>query len=224
MTTITNEVEKVKITDLIPYEGNPMDHSKSLKELVDSIKEHGFYGAMLIDQNNRIICGHNRRNAAIEAGLDEVPCLRKHIETNQEYIHIMTSDNKIAALSKYDNEALKAAFDILDAKNRKVIGFPAKEIDKLFGIIRDTDGNEVSDFGDAGKVTVEREEAIKKKTFTFTESQHEDITSKLKFYIKEHDLENEAHALIMLMKGIQRAPKTIVKAGPVKVVSPEEDE
>lgn len=224
MTEQTIEVVIKKVTDLIPYDGNPMIHKKSFNALVESIEKDGFYGAILIDQEGRIICGHNRRNAAIHLGHETIPCIVRTVESDEEYLDIMSRDNKIAALSKEDPQAMRDLMEIINPNKKPMIGRDMKEIDKLFGIERDADGNELSpaDFGDAGTVDVELEEPTKAKTFQLSSGDHKAITDKLQAYKIENNLENEAHALVMIMKGIKAAPKTVRKAGPVTVISPED--
>ena len=214
----TNEIVVKKIVDLIPYEGNPMIHKKSAPELKRSIEKNGFYGAIIIDQDNRIICGHNRTNVMTELGETEIPCVVFEVKSEADYLEIMASDNKIGMLSKFDNDELKAIMDMLGGKKATPAGFAMKEIDKLYGIERDKDGNEIEPNEYTEHLTEEYDEPMKKKTFSLTESQHEDVTAKLKAYMKEYNLENESHALVSVMKGLNRAPRTKKKAGKVKVV------
>ena len=213
-----NQIEVKKIADLIPYEGNPMIHKDSAPELKKSIEKHGFYGAIIIDQKDRIICGHNRTNVMTELGETEIPCFIMELESDEKYYEIMASDNKIGMLSKFDSDELKAIMDMLGGKKATPAGFKMKEIDKLYGIERDKDGNEIEPNEHTKDIDVEYDEPMKKKTFSLTKSQHEDITAKLDAYIKEHNLENESHALVSIMKGLKRAPRTKKKAGKVKVV------
>lgn len=225
MTEQTIEVVIKKVTDLIPYDGNPMIHKKSFNALVESIEKDGFYGAILIDQEGRIICGHNRRNAAIHLGHETIPCIVRTVESDEEYLDIMSRDNKIAALSKEDPQAMRDLMEIINPNKKPMIGRDMKEIDKLFGIERDADGNELSpaDFGDSGTVDVEYEEPTMKKTFTLTKGNHEKVTEKLRSYKIEHNLKDESQALLHLLRNIKAAPKSVRKAGPVKVVSTEEE-
>lgn len=220
------EIEQIEIEKLLPYEDNPNTHDKSKPELLKAVQKHGFYNPLIIDQNNRIVCGHNRLSVAKELGMKEVPCVRVSLE-DKEYVSVMTSDNKIAALSSFNKKTLKVCLQIIDGVQNTPAGFDPSEIDKMFGH-KAKDNSDESDevnFGESGTIKVESDEdnagIIKRKIFQFTPSQHEEVTAKLLAYKKEHGLENEAQALIKMLSGFKKAPKTVKKAGPVKVMSNE---
>lgn len=219
------EVIQRKLADLIPYDKNPSDNG-SVPEIEKSIAEHGFYNPIIIDQKDRIVCGDSRYKAAQNLSLETVPCTVLELN-DAEYMSIMLSDNRIAALSKHRMKTLKVCLDIMDNAEKPPVGFSPEYIDKIYGHKKgETENVTEANFGEAGVVKVETDQenanVIKRKIFQLTPGQHEDITAKFKAYIKENKCENEAHALIMIMKDFKRAPKTIVKAGPVRDVKEDE--
>lgn len=65
-----------KVEDLIPYERNSRTHSEEqIEKVVASIKEFGWTNPILIDEEQGIIAGHGRLEAAKRLGMKEVPVL-----------------------------------------------------------------------------------------------------------------------------------------------------
>ena len=72
----STKIEWKNINDLIPYEHNAKQHSKTqIKNLKKSFEKYGWQNPILIDENNVIICGHGRILGAREAGIAEAPCI-----------------------------------------------------------------------------------------------------------------------------------------------------
>lgn len=66
---------RMKVQDLIPYERNPRNHTReSIEDVKQSIRQCGDGEALdpiEIDENNVILCGHGRRIAMQELGIEE---------------------------------------------------------------------------------------------------------------------------------------------------------
>lgn len=61
-----------KVEDLIPYEKNSRTHSEEqIEKVVASIKEFGWTNPILIDEDQGIIAGHGRLEAAKRLGMIE---------------------------------------------------------------------------------------------------------------------------------------------------------
>ena len=213
------KVELIQVQDLVPYEKNPRKHGKGIDELVKSITKNGFTNPIQIDQNNRIIAGHGRYQAAKRLNLNRVPCVRLEA-TDKEYHELLISDNKIAELSKWDNKLLQDTMLILgDLKDLEIPGFTVEDIDKVFGHKHnDISASTDADFGDAGKVpdASDDDALVKRKTFVLTDKEYRFIDSKLKAVKKEHNLNTEAEALIEVLKGVKSLTKVVTKKSPVK--------
>jgi len=61
----SHKVEEKTTAELIPYINNSRTHSEQqVKQIASSIKEFGFTNPILIDEDNGVIAGHGRLQAA----------------------------------------------------------------------------------------------------------------------------------------------------------------
>ena len=120
--------------DLIPYENNPRINDYAVKKVLESIKEYGFTNPILVDDGLVIIAGHTRREAAILAGLERVPYIIKDDLTPEQVKAYRIADNKLAELSTWDEEALKAELFELQELDYplEVMGFTEMDLKDLF--------------------------------------------------------------------------------------------
>lgn len=120
--------------DLIPYENNPRINDYAVKKVLESIKEYGFTNPILVDKDLVIIAGHTRREAAILAGLEKVPYIIKDDLTPEQVKAYRIADNKLAELSIWDEEALKAELFELQELDYplEVMGFTEMDLKDLF--------------------------------------------------------------------------------------------
>lgn len=106
----------MKMADIKPYENNPRNNEAAIPYVKNSIKEFGFKVPILIDENNVIVCGHTRYEAAQELGYDEVPCVYADNMSEEQIKAFRLVDNKTHEDSKWDfsklNEELEGIFDI----------------------------------------------------------------------------------------------------------------
>ena len=124
-------IEKIKVSDLIPYANNARTHSdEQVAQIASSIREFGFANPVLIDAQNGIIAGHGRVLASRKLGLDEVPCIRlPHLSEAQKKAFIL-ADNRLALNAGWDEELLRIEISSLgDAGfNLDVLGFTEDEL------------------------------------------------------------------------------------------------
>ncbi len=101
------EYEEIAINELKPYENNARLHSdEQIEMIVNSINEFGFVAPVIIDENNMILVGHGRTEAAKRAGLEKVPFRRvTHLTDEQKRAYIL-ADNKLSDLGDWDFEIL----------------------------------------------------------------------------------------------------------------------
>ena len=120
--------------DLIPYENNPRINDYAVKKVLESIKEYGFTNPILVDKDLVIIAGHTRREAAILAGLERVPYIIEDDLTPEQVKAYRIADNKLAELSTWDEEALKAELFELQELDYPldVMGFTEMDLKDLF--------------------------------------------------------------------------------------------
>lgn len=127
-------IETISVSLLLPYPGNARTHSENqVKKIAASIKEFGFNNPVLIDDENRVIAGHGRIEAAKLLGLKEIPCLvLSHLTDAQRRAYIL-ADNRMALDAGWDNEILEAEMRRLieDGFDLELTGFDEKELEAL---------------------------------------------------------------------------------------------
>ena len=104
----------IPISELKEYEYNPRKISDTeFKKLVTSIKEDGYHQRIIVNADNTIIGGHQRKKALLEAGLketDEVEVLIPDRKLTQEELdRINIRDN--LSFGEYDFDILSDRFD-----------------------------------------------------------------------------------------------------------------
>lgn len=108
------QIKNVSVNDLKPYENNPRFNDDAVEYVKNSIKEFGFKNPIIIDKSNVIVAGHTRLKAAIELGIQLVPCIIAD-DLNEEQIKAFRlADNKISELATWDFEKLNLELDGLD--------------------------------------------------------------------------------------------------------------
>src|SRR3990167_11254989 len=84
-----------KIENIKPYPKNAKKHpQKQVEQIADSIKEFGWGQPIVIDQNNEIIVGHGRYEAAKRLKLSDVPILQVNLTKEQAKAYRL-ADNKL---------------------------------------------------------------------------------------------------------------------------------
>jgi ParB-like chromosome segregation protein Spo0J len=87
---------------------NARTHSTTqINMLARSMAEFGFMGTVLITDDNTIIAGHGRVAAALQLGIDAVPCIKHdHLSPEQIRAYVL-ADNKLAEAAGWDMGLLK---------------------------------------------------------------------------------------------------------------------
>jgi hypothetical protein len=67
------KIELWKISDVMPYPGNPRLNDDAVDAVAASLKEFGFRQPIVVDGEGVIVCGHTRYKAALKLSLEEVP-------------------------------------------------------------------------------------------------------------------------------------------------------
>lgn len=127
-------LETVAINSLRPYQGNARIHSKKqVRQIADSIKKFGFTNPILIGDDDQIIAGHGRAEAAKLLGMEMVPALRlSHLDAAQRRAYVI-ADNKLALKAGWDRQILAIELQALvDLEfDVGVTAFSMAEIDLL---------------------------------------------------------------------------------------------
>lgn len=95
------EIIYKRVDELIEYEGNARRNDAGVAKVAESIKNFGFLNPITIDANNVIISGHTRLKAAMQLGMEEVPCVVSDLsEEDAKLARII--DNKSHEYSTWD--------------------------------------------------------------------------------------------------------------------------
>jgi DNA modification methylase len=106
---MAQRIEHWKLAELTPYPRNPRRHSDAqIAAIAGSIAAFGFNSPILIDSRGNIIAGHGRYMAALKLGLETVPVVvLDHLSETEKRAYIV-ADNRLAELSSFDDDLLRA--------------------------------------------------------------------------------------------------------------------
>lgn len=129
-----NQVQPVKVQDLIPYANNARTHSdEQVAQIAASIREFGWTNPILIDGENGIIAGHGRLAAARKLGMDEIPAIQLDGLSTAQRKALILADNKLALNSGWDYDLLKLELNQLTEMgyDLQTIGFDENELTSI---------------------------------------------------------------------------------------------
>ena len=95
--------------ELTPYENNTRKHvQRDIEQIKASIEADGFNDPIGIwGENNLIVEGHGRQIAALEMGMEKVPCIRLDHLTETQRKDYAIRHNRTAELSEWDFSKLE---------------------------------------------------------------------------------------------------------------------
>jgi hypothetical protein len=131
------EMEYLDLTDITPYEYNPRDNEQAIPAVAESMKLVGFIVPAIIDDNNVLVAGHTRTEAARLLGITEVPCIRTRNLTQEVINAFRMIDNKVAEGSKWNNDLVAGEFaKLADAGiDWTQFGWTQEEVDCLSDVV-----------------------------------------------------------------------------------------
>jgi|TARA_Y100000310_G_scaffold54727_1_gene50153 ParB/RepB/Spo0J family partition protein len=131
------KVEYVPVDALKPFVDNPREHSeRNINDIKRSISRFGWTNPILVRrEDNMIIAGHGRIEAATIEGLDTVPVIYLDMSDNDAKLYSIT-DNRTAETSEWDLLALKELTESLDADGVEIgdSGFELAELEALISL------------------------------------------------------------------------------------------
>lgn len=140
MTELHDNIEKISPKDLIPYNNNPKSHpSEQVDKIASSIKNYGFVQPIVVDQDNEVIIGHGRLQAAKKLGLEKVPVIKHGNLTESEIKALRLADNRIAE-SSWEDEKLAVELEQLtesDDFEDLIHGFDEDELSEYLDSLTD---------------------------------------------------------------------------------------
>src|SRR5215208_3819771 len=154
------------IARLRPCANNARTHTKKqVKQIAASIKEFGFTNPALIGDDDEIIAGHGRVEAAKLLGLKQVPALRlSHLSAIQRRAYVL-ADNKLALNTGWDREVLASELQgLIDPQfDVEIAGFSLAEVELVLDEARDSSpdqhdspDDEIPPLADAGRAVTTR--------------------------------------------------------------------
>lgn len=137
-------VQRLAVAKLRPYRNNARTHSKKqIRQIADSIVKFGFTNPVLISDDDEIIAGHGRVEAAKLLGIESVPALRlSHLDAVQRRAYVL-ADNKLAQNAGWDRELLAIELEALvDLKFEvEITGFSLADVDIVLDEARESSTN-----------------------------------------------------------------------------------
>ena len=120
--------------DLTPYENNTRKHTpEDIDQIKASIQADGFNDPIGVwGEKNLIVEGHGRQIAALEMGLDKVPCIRLDHMTETQRRDYAIRHNRTAELSGWDFAKLEEEIAALEIEGMDLSGLKF-ELDGLSG-------------------------------------------------------------------------------------------
>lgn len=131
------KIETVNVEQLKPYKNNAKIHNPDqISQIAESIQQFGFVNPILIDENDEIIAGHGRFEAAKVLNLSQVPVIRIGHLTNVQKRKLRIADNRISENGGgWDADLLNIEIgelcELEDIADITITGFNDIEIDQI---------------------------------------------------------------------------------------------
>ena len=126
-------MQEIEIEKVIPYSRNPRKN-QHVDKVASSIKEFGFQQPIVVDNENIIIVGHTRYQAAKKLGMLKVPVIVADKLSKNQVKAYRIADNRVAEESQWDNELLN--LELLDLQKQEFdlesLGFESNELNRIF--------------------------------------------------------------------------------------------
>lgn len=118
------KIEYLSPNVLTPYENNTRKHAPlDIEQIKESILQDGFNDPIGIwGEQNIIVEDHGRQIAALELGLDAVPCIRLDHMTDAQRKDYAIRHNRTAELSEWDFTALQEEVAALEIEGFDLSG------------------------------------------------------------------------------------------------------
>lgn len=117
-------------SELQRYERNARAHGdEDIAAIKESIKSFGFNDPVGIwGENNIIVEGHGRVTAALQLGLEKIPCIRLDWMTDEQRRAYALAHNKTAELSGWDFETLDEELESINQYDMSLFGFGGRKL------------------------------------------------------------------------------------------------
>ena len=124
------KVENIGIYALKPYPNNPRNNEQAIEQVKNSLKAFGFRQPIVVDDQNVIVVGHTRWEAAKLLKLKTVPIHRVSGLTPAEIAAYRLADNKVGEIATWDDEKLMNELESIKDMGFDLssLGFSAEEM------------------------------------------------------------------------------------------------
>lgn len=167
MGKIDQEYKVLNIEDISFYSANPRVNDPAVPGVVGSIREYGFRGAVLVDENLVLLAGDTRLKSALELGMSSVPAIIMSGMTEDQKKGFRIADNKVAEGSDWDYLLLASEIEGLET----FTGFTDEELQELFP--------DVENMGDEFSLNDEDRSPFQQMSFVLSDDQAETIKTAL---------------------------------------------
>lgn len=162
MAELHDNIEKIEPTELIPYSNNPKSHpEEQVDKIASSIKNYGFVQPIVTDQDNEVIIGHGRLQAAKKLGLEKVPVIKHDNLAESEIKALRLADNRIAD-TPWEVEKLGVELEQLIEENNfedLMHGFDEKEFDSLIDSMEENTNDAMKEWEKSGMPETETKDS-----------------------------------------------------------------
>jgi DNA modification methylase len=127
-------IEYLAGDDLRPYQNNPRLHPKAqIDKLARAISDFGFLIPILIDDQNTVLAGHARIEAAKILALRKIPCIRASHLTKAQKRTFTILDNRLTEDAAWDFQLLAKEIEFLQNEgiDLTTTGFEIPEIEMI---------------------------------------------------------------------------------------------
>ncbi|OCG45697.1 hypothetical protein A9G34_00945 [Gilliamella sp. Choc4-2] len=157
-----------KVSDLKKHIKNSRTHSDDqIQQIINSIIEFGWTNPILIDENDIMIAGHGRLDAAEKLNLDNIPCVVLSGLTDVQKKAYLIADNQLALNAGWDFDILQSEIADLSLSDFDVslLGFSDTELNKLLdnNNLYEESNHDLSEKSLENKIIVEIEVATEKE-------------------------------------------------------------
>ena len=135
------KLEKLKISEITPYENNPRKNDGAVNAVAESIRQCSYITPIIVDENHVIIAGHTRYKALMALGESEAECLVCDVLTEEQKKKYRFLDNKTGEKAAWDLMKLEVELEGLDLEGFDFFGMA---VDIPFGDAGGSSGKELA--------------------------------------------------------------------------------
>jgi hypothetical protein len=157
------EIKLFSISKLHRNKRNCRTHSKKqISQIANSIRRFGWTYPILTDENNIILAGHGRYDAAVQLGLREVPIIVLSGLKDAEKRALALADNQIPARAGWNRQLLAEELGDLATLlpecdlSLEITGFETAEIDSLLGDLVDPERDPADEVPSTAKTAISK--------------------------------------------------------------------